>query len=249
MTMTQQETALFVYGVVPGDRDVPDGLTGVDGGTVELVPFGSVAAVVSTMSSERPPGRRADLTAYSDVIEALAPDGPVAPMRFGTVVSDHDVLVHDVLGPRADELAQQLAELEGQRQYHLRVTYVEEAVLTEIAEADPRVRHLREATRDLPEDASVGERIKLGELVTRSWEQWAHADADRILAELVPMLSTYRVRREPGLGAVLDLALLVDDQRSQEVEDRLEAMAAEAAGRIRFRLAGPMAPYDFVGSG
>jgi Gas vesicle synthesis protein GvpL/GvpF len=111
------------------------------------------------------------------------------------------------------------------------------------------VRHLREATRDLPEDASVGERIKLGELVTRSWEQWAHADADRILAELVPMLSTYRVRREPGLGAVLDLALLVDDQRSQEVEDRLEAMAAEAAGRIRFRLAGPMAPYDFVGSG
>jgi hypothetical protein len=249
MSTTQHETALFVYAVVPSDRGVPDGVAGVDGAAIELVSFGSVAAVVSAMSADRPPVRRADLTAYSAVIEALAADGPVAPMRFGTVVSNHDVLVQDLLAPRADGLVRQLAEVEGRRQYHLRVTYVEDAVLTEIAEADPRVRHLREATRDLPEDASVGERIKLGELVTRSWEQWAHADADRILAELVPMLSTYRVRREPGLSAVLDLALLVDDERSQEVEDRLEAMAAEAAGLIRFRLAGPMAPYDFVGGG
>jgi len=249
MTMTRQETALFVYAVVTGERELADGLTGVDGAPLELVPYGSVAAVVSSMFADRPPGRRADLTAYSAVIEKLAQDGSVAPMRFGTVVPDHDVLVTDLLGPRADELAQQLAELEGRTQYHLRVTYVEESVLAEIAEADPRVRELREATRALPEDASVGDRIRLGELVTRSWEQWAQADADRILSELVPMLATYRVRREPGLSTVLDLALLVDDERSKEVEDRLEAMAAEAAGRIRFRLAGPMAPYDFVGGG
>jgi len=249
MTMTRQEATLFVYAVVPGERELVDGLTGLDDLPVELVSYGSVSAVVSPMSADRPPGRRADLTAYSAVIERLAQDGSVAPMRFGTVVPDHDVLVTDLLGPRGDELAQQLAELEGRTQYNLRVNYVEEAVLAEIAAADRRVRNLREATRDLPEDASVGDRIRLGELVTRSWEQWSRADADRILAELEPMLSTYRMRREPGLSAVLDLALLVDAKRSQEVEDRLEAMAAEAAGRIRFRLAGPMAPYDFVGGG
>jgi hypothetical protein len=48
---------------------------------------------------------------------------------------------------------------------------------------------------------------------------------------------------------VLDLALLVDADRAQEVEDHLEHLAAEATGRLRFRLAGPMAPYDFVGIG
>jgi hypothetical protein len=213
------------------------------------VRHGPVAAVVGDWSAERPPGRRADLTAYSTVVDALAPGGPVAPVRFGCVMPDGETVVQEVLEPRADELAARLADLEGRTQYHLRVTFVEETVLTEIAEADPRVRELRAATRDLPEDASVGDRIHLGELVTQSWERWARADAERILDELVPLVSTHRVRREPGLGSVLDLALLVDTTRSQEVEDRLEDMAAEAAGRLHFRLAGPMAPYDFVGDG
>jgi hypothetical protein len=241
-------TALFVYAVVPADRDLPKDVTGVDDGALELVPYGPIAAVVGEMS-DRPPGRRADLTAYSNVVEALASVGTVAPMRFGSVVPDREVVVEEILAPRADDLAEVLAELEGRTQYHLRVTFVEEAVLTEITESDPRVRELREVTRDLPEDAMVGERIRLGELVTRSWERWAYADADRILGELVPMISTHRVRREPGLSSVLDLAMLVDADRSQEVEDHLEHMAAESAGRLHFRLAGPMAPYDFVGTG
>jgi Gas vesicle synthesis protein GvpL/GvpF len=242
-------SALFVYAVVPADRELPSDLTGVDDAPLGLVHHGPVAAVVGEVSVERPPGRRADLTAYSTVVDALVPGGPVAPMRFGCIVPDRDVVVEEVLAPRADDLAHLLGELEGRRQYHLRVTFVEEAVLAEIAEADPRVRALRAATRDLPEDVAVGDRVRLGELVTQSWERWARADADRILGELVPIVSTHRVRHEPGLSSVLDLALLVDEDRSQEVEDRLEDLAAEAAGRLHFRLAGPMAPYDFVGSG
>jgi len=246
---TDFETALFVYAVVSAEHELPKDLRGVDDAPLELVTHGSIGAVVGEISAVRPPGRRADLTAYSTVVDALLTGGAVAPMRFGTVVPDRETLVADLLAPSVDHLAQQLAELEGRTEYHLRVTFVEEAVLTEIAEADPRVRELRAATRDLPEDASVRDRIRLGELVTQSWERWARADADRILDELVPMVSTHRVRREPGLASVLDLALLVDADRAQEVEDHLEHLAAETSGRLRFRLAGPMAPYDFVGSG
>jgi hypothetical protein len=249
MTEPELETALFVYAVVGAEHALPEDLEGVDDAPLELVTHGSIGAVVGEISAARPPGRRADLTAYSTVVDALLSGGAVAPMRFGTVVPDRDVLVSDLLAPNADRLADQLAELEGRTEYHLRVTFVEEAVLTEIADADPRVRQLRAATRDLPEDDAIGDRIRLGELVTQSWERWARADADRILDELVPMVSTHRVRREPGLDSVLDLALLVDADRAQEVEDHLEHLAAEAAGRLRFRLAGPMAPYDFVGSG
>jgi Gas vesicle synthesis protein GvpL/GvpF len=248
MTTTQQMSAVFVYAVVPEAFELPEGLTGVDGASVDVVKYGEVAAVVCPMMADRPTGRRADLTAYSSVIDALAAEGTVAPLRFGTVVAGHDVLIDELLAPRVEELAQQLRELEGMTQYHLRATYVEETVLTEITQADARVRGLRDATRDLPEEASLGDRVRLGELVTRSWERWAQADADRILAELDAMVTAYRVRREPGLSAVLDVALLVDVHRAQELEDRLEAMAAEAHARLRFRLAGPMAAYDFVGS-
>src|SRR3954470_18471698 len=128
MTAAQEETALFVYAVVPSARDLPDDLTGVDGSPVDVVRHGPVGAVVGETSANRPPGRRADLTAYTSVVDALVPGGAVAPMRFGTIVPDREVLVTELLAPRADQLVDQLAELRGRTQYHLRVTFVEEAV-------------------------------------------------------------------------------------------------------------------------
>jgi len=244
----REDTGLFVYAVVPAGRALPDDVTGVDGSPLSVVDHGHIAAVVGVTSLDRPPGRRADLTAYSSVLEALLPGGPVAPLRFGCVVPDRDVLVREVLAPRESELARLLEELEGRVQYNLRVTFEEAAVLAEIVSADARIRDLRERTRDLPDDVAVGDRIRLGELVAHAWEHWARLDADRILDELLPMVAEHRLRREPGPQVVLDVALLVDGSRSQEVEDRLEHMAADSVDRLRFRLVGPVAAYDFVGS-
>ena len=46
---------------------------------------------------------------------------------------------------------------------------------------------------------------------------------------------------------MLDVALLVDDERRADFEEQLESLAEEVHERIRLRLVGPMAPYDFVG--
>jgi len=133
-------------------------------------------------------------------------------------------------------------------QYNLRASYVEEAVLAEIVRSDPEIERLRELTRDVPEDARMGERIRLGELVAQSWQQLARADADHLLREVVPMVAGHAVRRDPGPSAALDAALLVDTERSQELEDMLELLAEQAHGRMELQLIGPLAPYDFVGN-
>ncbi len=43
------------------------------------------------------------------------------------------------------------------------------------------------------------------------------------------------------------MALLVDDDRRAEFEEHLEGLAEAVHERIRLRLVGPVAPYDFVG--
>jgi gas vesicle protein GvpL/GvpF len=244
----REDIGLFVYAVVPADRRMPEDVTGVDGSPLSVVVHRDIGAVVGPMSLDRPPGRRADLTAYSTVMEALLPGGPVAPLRFGCVVPDRDVVVSEVLEPRADDLAVLLEDLTGRAQFNLQVTFVEAAILAEIVAADPQIRALRERTRGAAEGTAVGERIRLGELVAHAWEHWARQDADRLLDELLPMVVGHRLRREPGAEVVLDAALLVDSGRSQELEDRLEHLAADSADRLRFRLVGPLAAYDFVGS-
>ena len=253
MTVTTQSTdsGLMLYAVARADHRPPEGLTGLDDNPVELLIEGGLAAVVGEFALDRPPGRRQDLTAYSRVVDALPDGGPVAPFRFGTVMPDATTVVEEVLVAEGDRLRALLDSLEGQRQYNLRATYVEEAVLAEIVQGDRRIQDLRERTRGLPadvQDAAYGDRVRLGELVSQQWRRLAIADAETLLAELSPAVTAHVLRREPGPDAVLDAALLVADDRSGEVEDLLERLAAESHGRLRMRLVGPLAPYDFVGT-
>ena len=240
-------TGLFVYAVVRADRALPEGLAGVDGAPLTLLPYGSIAAVVGEVALERPPGRRADLTAYGAVMEALVDGGPVAPISFGCVMPDEQTVVAELLALREPGLTALLDQLQGRVQYNLRATYVEELALREIADADPEIVRLRERTRDVPEDARVEERIRLGELVARAWDRLARADAEHLLSQTTSMLAAHSLRRDPGPSAALDAALLVERDRSQELEDALELLAEQAHGRLSLSLVGPLAPYDFVG--
>lgn len=242
------DTALFVYAVVRADRDLPSDLSGVDGNAVALVPYGDLGAVVSRMRVDRRAGRRADLTAYSEVMEALVPGGAVAPIRFGCVVPDDGAVVSEVLAPREGELTALLEWLDGRVQYNVRASYVEDAVLAEIVQGDPEIQRLREHTRVLPEDAGIDARIRLGELVSQAWSHVARDDAQRVLAVLVPMVAAHSVRREPGPQSAVDAALLIETERAQELEDALEDLAEQTNGRMQLRLVGPLAPFDFVGA-
>jgi len=242
------DTGLFVYAVVRADRELPDDLTGVDGSALDLIRYGELGAVVGEVALDRPPGRRADLSAYAAVMEALLPGGAVAPLAFGCLMPDDHTVVAELLAPREGELTALLEQLEGRVQYNVRASYVEDAVLAEIVRNDPEIQQLRDRTRDLPEDAAVGDRVRLGQLVSQTWEHVARLDADHLLAQMSPMVTASAVRREPGPAGALDAALLVDTARSQELEDVLEVLAQEADGRMQLTLVGPLAPYDFVGA-
>ena len=104
--LTSAPTGLYVYGVVVAeDGRVPEGLTGIDGAAVELVQLGDVAAAVSVAALERPPGRRAELVAHRDVVDALAASGAVVPVQFGAMLADPEDVVQTVLGPEEERFA------------------------------------------------------------------------------------------------------------------------------------------------
>ncbi|MFC7494237.1 MULTISPECIES: GvpL/GvpF family gas vesicle protein [unclassified Nocardioides] len=243
------DRALFVYGVVRA-RDaegVVDELTGLDGSPVEFVVAGPLAAAVTTVAVDRPPGRRAELLAYQSVLDVLAETGPIAPVRFGSMLPDGDAVVEELLGPGQDGFVAFLDDLEGRRQYNLRATYVEEAVLADLVTTDPEIKALREYTRDLPEDAAFQERARLGELVYHAMQDRSGFDSDWLLDAVAPLAVEHVVRTPPSPTQVLDVALLVDDARAEELVARLEELAEAVHERIRMRLLGPLAPYDFVG--
>lgn len=246
MTVTAQvETGLLVYGVVPAGTTLPD-LSGVGDAPLSLLPHAGLAAVVAPVPLDRPRVGPAELRAYHAVVEALAAVGPVAPMRFGSVMRDDADVVEALLAPRAAMLTELLASLEGRRQLKLRARFVEDVVLAEVVAADPVIRELRERTLATPEAVSWADRVRLGELVAGAVQRLREAEAGA-LWDLVAA-HTIELRESPGSGTdhVLDLGLLVDDDRIPDLEQALETYAEAAYDRLRLSLSGPLPPYDFV---
>ncbi len=239
----------FVYAVVDADSVPPEDLLGLDDQPLQAVVVGRVAAVVSSFRMERPPGRAADLLGYHRVVDGLAAAlAAVVPVSFGSVVLDQDALREDLLGPNEEWFGGLLDGVRDHTQLIVQAHYDQDELLREVVTADPEIARLRELTRDLPEDAVRGELVQLGELVGAAVEHHRDHDSGLLLEQILPLTSAHVVRPVAGLERVFDVALLVDAARRDELENRLEVLAEEVHGRIRMRLLGPTAPYDFAGS-
>jgi hypothetical protein len=239
-------SATYVYGLVGADTDLPDDLKGLGpSGRVSTIAHGRIAAIVSDVPVDRPLGTRDDLLAHEAVVDTVAATTAILPMRFPAVVEETGV-VEELIGPHHDHFVEVLGDLEGRVQFTLKGRFEEETVLREVVEADPEIRTLQEKVRDLPEDASYYDRVRLGELVVAALEERRDDEAAKMMQRLEPF-AVRAVANRPGQpDDVVNAAFLVQRDRLPEFENAVEDLGRDLDGRVRLRLLGPLAPYDFV---
>jgi len=238
-------SATYVYGIVHAELAVPAELVGLDGAPVELVAHEGVAALVSSAPTERPLGTREDLFAHEKVVDTVASDVTVLPMRFGSVI-ERPAVVGELLAPHAAELTAALTDLDGYVQYSVKGRYEREVVLREVVLADPDISDLRERISGVPEEASYEDRLRLGELVVGALEERARRDGPGMHETLSAYAARAVARPSSDPEQVLDSAFLVPRGRRHEFEHAVDQLGSEVAETVKFRLIGPLAPYDFV---
>lgn len=245
--------ACYVYGVVsePDADAVVGELPAVgDGGSgsrVGYVRHGGIAAAVSPLRADRPLGTPEDLRAHSRVLDTLAATGaPVLPFRFGTVLGDERAVADEVLAGAHDAFAAALDRLRGRAQFTLRASYEQDALLREVLAERPDIVELRDRVAGLPEEAARYERIRLGELVAEAVAAKREADAAELDRRLAPSAQARTLSEPAEEDGVADASFLVALDRRDAFEQAAEELARHWNGRIRLRLLGPMAPYDFV---
>jgi hypothetical protein len=239
---TVVDAGCYVFGIVPAGSPLPPADDAGLAADLRLIASGDIAALIGRLPIDRPLGRAADLRAHDRVLSQLVSAGtPVLPMRFGAVVTDEGAVIEELLEPHRAEFVEALAALRGRVQYSVKVRYEQEPVLREVLAEHPEIRQLH--GRD---DAAA--QVRLGELVVRALERRRPGEASAVLTELMGTVDV-RVREVSAPDDVLDAAFLVDADQAPEFERRVEEVAAARAGRLRIRLVGPSAPYDFVGSG
>lgn len=236
----------YVYGLIGAGVEIPADLAGLGpSGRVSKIEHGSIAAVVSDIPDDRPLGTRDDLIAHETVVDAIASVTAVLPMRFPAVVEEQGV-VEELLAPHHDYFLDVLAGLAGRVQFALKGRFEQDVVLREVVEADEEIRSLQLRVRDLPEDATYYDRVRLGELIVGALEQLREVEASQLYERLGPLVVEVVGHQPASPEEVINGAFLVDRAQVQRFEDAVEDLGRERAGRLRMRLLGPLAPYDFV---
>ena len=236
---------LYVYGVVSKDAELRDpSPSGDDAPDVELVEAGDLAALVSPAGGEDEASVRESVLAHARVLETAIRDTTVVPMRFGMVFPDEDTVVHELLERWDNQLAQWLERLEGRVQMTLKVYYHEESLLRQMMQENDEIARLHEQTRG--DGASQDDRVRLGQLVFEATEQHQQRDGAELLEAIEPLVVANEVEPPEEDFMVLNAPLLVERDRQEELEQRLEQLAEERSELMRLRLLGPMPAYHFT---
>ncbi len=245
-TGERPRTHVYLYGIVPSDVEVAEDARGVgEPGVVTLLRHGDVASLVSDLHVDRPLGKPEDLLAHERLLDATAAEVPVLPIRFGAVLTGPEA-VSELLASHHDEFARALGELEGRVQYVVKGRYVEQAVLREVLDEHPEVAELREQIEGRPEEVTRQTRIRIGEIVSGAIDARREADTQALAAALASVSVLISPREPTHEQDAAHLAVLVDTDRTGELQEVLDGFAAHWADRVRLRLLGPMASYDFV---
>ena len=240
----------YVYGVVAAGARIPEDLEPVPGRGVEtglgLVTHDRVAAVVSDVPTDRALGTRKDLMAHESVLNAIARETTVLPMRFGAVVADDDAVADELLGPHQDYFVRALEQMDGHTEFRLRGDYQQDIVLAEIVESDPQIARLRDAVAGVDEDAAYYDRIKLGEAISHAFDGLRADDAQAAVDALSGYAVATEVKEAGGENGAVHLAFLIRTDHRSDFERAVDDLGDRWSGRIDLRLIGPTAAFDFL---
>ncbi|KUI22927.1 gas vesicle protein GvpFL [Mycobacterium sp. GA-1285] len=245
---SKKPSGIYVYGIVPADVEVESDAQGIGDppAKVDVIRKGDIAALISPIPTDQPLGKPECLQAHARLLDGTASVAPVLPMRFGAVMTDVESVAEELLGQNHDEFADALQALEGHAEYIVKGRYEEAAILREVISESERAQQLRNDIAGLSDDAARQPRMALGELVVNAIEVKRRADTDIAVKALEGLAKQVNVRQpthELDAVNVAVLAAVEDEARLQEVVDEL---TEDWAGRVQMRLLGPLAAYDFV---
>lgn len=248
MPRSDDSTAIYVYGIVPADVEIPAETRGVGDppSEVSIIGYGDIGAMVSEVPRDRALGGPEDLRAHAQLLDDASEEVPVLPLRFGAVMVDAKSVAEELLEAHHDEFHEALNQLEGHAEYMAKGRYVEEAVIRQVLQGEPKAAELLNRIHGRSEDLTRQDRIALGEFINNAIARRRERDTQRVVETLQSLGFLVNVRPATHELDAFQVACLAETARQDDLEDAIAQLSDEWEGDIKTRLLGPLAPYDFV---
>jgi hypothetical protein len=238
---------LYIYAITRAGVPIPEGLPCVCNpeAQLSLVPVGELAALVSTVHEPEIMAARRHMMMHTKILEATMAQATILPMRFGIIVDDVEAIVASVTPKRADLLAM-LESLDDRIEAGIRASWNEAVLYKEIVAARPDIARSAEALAKVNPTAAYYDRIELGREVDSAMAVKRFEEKKALMARLMPF-AVKRVDLPEGDDMnVMNVALLIDRSREDDLIGAVEAIDREENDRLKLKVVSPAPVYNFV---
>jgi len=240
----------YVYGIIPSSDLAIFDSEGLDPAhDVHTVVEGDLAVVTSGV--DRDSLHELDrgtavryLSAHQRVLETVVRDYPVLPVKFGTTLPDEETL-RVLLRQGHTLLNTTLNTYAGKQQHEVVVLWDLKQVFQDIAAEEP-ISALRTQITQGTAEATANERITLGQMVHAALQRRSTQISEQVVARLRDLADDLIINPKMDDSMVVNVALLLDDTRQGDLDERLEELDTFFGGQLQIRCVGPLPPYSFA---
>ena len=249
-TGTQElSEGIYVYCIIESPDPRTFGKVGIGGrgDDVYTVHHKELAAVVSrTPLMVYDPTRENALT-HEHVNEIVMIDNgftPV-PMSFGTLFKTEGDIV-EFLKDTYDALREVLKKMRDKLEFGLKVNWDRESVLVDVEKEYEEIRRLKAQIEGDQATSTYFARMQLGRLVEQALAQKSESFVREIYDELRDAAIASRSNKVIGDRMIMNGAFLVDREKSDLFDKKVQEIGRRYEGKLKFNYTGPWPPYNFV---
>ena len=243
-TLAAAPAGIYLYGITDAEEAPPD-LPGIDGGRIETIVEGGLAAVVTPVDRRRIRAQRSNLAAHNKLLQELTRRQTVLPCAFGTVAGGEDEL-REFLRANHDSLWRQLALLRGKVEMGLSVYWNTSNVFEFFVANNDGLRQMRDRVFRPGRGPSLDERIELGRMFESLLQQCRQQHTQQVIDALKPCCTEVRSVDAGQEQMIMKLVCLVPKEGQGRFEQGIQEAARAFDDRYCFKYSGPWAPFDFV---
>lgn len=241
------DSGIYVYSIIECAQPCSFDRIGIGGrgDDVYTVHYKDLAAVVSRTPLVVYDPTRENVLAHEHVNEATIEEGftPV-PMSFGTLFKTEKDIV-EFLEDTYSELRDVLVKMKDKLEFGLRVNWAREQVLADIERDDESIRRLKEEISK-SQQSTYFARMQLGRLVEQALAEKSDAYVRDIYEYLRDGAIASRSNKPIGDKMIMNAAFLVERERADVFDQKVQEIAQRYEGKLSFRYTGPWPPWNFV---
>lgn len=223
------------------------GKKGIAGTGLEAVPFGQVSAIVSDTKSASLATDKNNAIEYAGVIESLAKEFTLLPVRFGSIMKSSEEII-EMLERNYTEIQLNLLKVENKHEFGLKVFCDSVKLKAELKSKSDAVNQAQQKPDPQAKNSIYKDWVN-AKLKEHRFEEMVLAYVDTVIEEITEYLARLdavaKFKKMITDTTIIDAVFLLDKEKKDALIHTVGNFQKQYQG-LKFVLTGPWPPYNFV---